>query len=88
MSSKMNYTKLFKNIFRVLHCGKQEMFVIMRFGANAPHFQNTINTLNNNILKQQNPFTRQIRQMSDGYRFVKNALQRSDTEPTSIIESP
>jgi hypothetical protein len=24
MNSKKNYTKLSKNIFRVLHCGKQE----------------------------------------------------------------
>jgi hypothetical protein len=33
-------------------CGEGEMFVIMRFGANAPPFQNMINSLNNNILKQ------------------------------------
>ena len=33
-------------------CGEGEMFVIMRFGANAPPSQEMINRLNNNKLKQ------------------------------------
>jgi hypothetical protein len=39
-------------------CGKGELHVIMRFGANAPPFYYMINALNNNKLEQNDSFNR------------------------------